>query len=330
VEAHPDGPASYVIMPMTSDPICVARTDDVAGEGAVWHSAHEAVYWTDINRFLIHRFTPNDSSLETWSFTEPVTAVTCTARDDVLAVVMGSQVILWQPATNVRLRTVFRLEEWPYVRLNDARADPHGRLWVGSMRNNVRADGSEGEAGGQDGKLYRIDSDGSVSIHRQGIGIANTVAWSPSGRRFYFGDTLANVVWVYDYDGKRGQLSNERPFLHNFERGLPDGSTVDREGYLWNCRWGGGCIIRVRPNGVVDRVIEMPVEHVTTCTFGGPNLHTLYVTTARGAGTEHDPLAGGLYAIDCEVGGVPESRFRVLPQDDLPFHGDGGRDAVCD
>jgi sugar lactone lactonase YvrE len=297
---------------MTGTPICVAPTGDVCGEGAVWHAAHEAVYWTDINRFLVHRFTPADHSVRTWFFEEPVTAITLTGRDEVLAVVLGSRVLLWEPASDHRQDHGFRLERWPKVRLNDARVDPRGSLWLGSMRNNVNSDGSAGDAGGQDGALFSVDAEGKTRCWREGIGIANTLAWSPDRRHFYCGDTLANVIWQYDYDLATGVIANERPFLDGFVRGLPDGSSVDCEGHLWNCRFFGGCIVRVAPDGQIDRVIEMPVKNITTCTFGGPDRKTLYVTTARIEAPAGDRLAGGLYAIETDVAGQEENRFCVF------------------
>ena len=297
---------------MIGQPVCVAPTGDVCGEGAVWHAAHEAVYWNDINRFLVHRFTPADQCVRTWFFDEPVTALALTDRPEVLAIILGSGVILWEPATDVRHNPRFHLEGWPKIRLNDARADPRGALWLGSMRNNVNRDGSGGTAGGKDGELFRLDSDGQVTVWRQNIGIANTLAWSPDQRRFYFGDTLANTVWVYDYDPATGAIAHERPFLQGFERGLPDGSTVDSQGYLWNCRFFGGCIVRVAPDGTIDRVVEMPVKNITTCTFGGADRKTLYVTTARAEAPAGDRLAGGLYAIPTEIAGQPENQFRAL------------------
>ena len=297
---------------MKLQPICVAPTGDRCGEGAVWHAAHRAVYWTDINRFLIHRFTPEDDCVRTWFFKEPVTALTLTDRDDVLAVVLGSGVILWEPATDLRHDHRFHLEGWPRVRLNDGRADPRGSLWVGSMRNNVNADGTAGEAGGKDGILYRLDPDRRVTICRRDVGISNTLAWSPDRRRFYFADSLANMVWSYDYDPATGDIAGETPFLQDFPRGLPDGSTVDAEGYLWNCRFFGGCIVRVAPDGKIDTVVEMPVQNVTTCTFGGADLRTLYITTASAEAPPSDRLAGGLFAIETEVAGQAENRFRAF------------------
>lgn len=297
---------------MTSEPVCVAPTGDVCGEGVVWHAAHAAAYWTDINRFLIHRFTPADQCVRTWLFDEPVTALTLTDRDDTLAVILGSRVILWEPRSDKRSKPVYQLDQWPKVRLNDARADPRGSLWMGSMRNNVNADGSSGAAGGRDGVLYRLDPNSAATQWCCDIGISNTLAWSPDGRRFYFGDTLDNVVWVHDYDSATGSICNRRPFLQDFPRGLPDGSCVDAQGYLWNCRFFGGCIVRVAPDGQIDRLIEMPVQNITTCAFGGADRKTLYVTTATIEAPRCDRLAGGLFAIRTEIQGQLENRFAVF------------------
>jgi sugar lactone lactonase YvrE len=257
-------------------------------------------------------------------FDEPVTALTLTDDPEVLAVILGSSAFLWEPANDLRRDPFYRLDSWPQVRLNDARADPRGSLWIGSMRNNVNPDGSGGEAGGKDGALLRIDFDGDaneaearvkaevkLTIWRKNIGIANTLAWSPDRRHFYFGDSLANVIWRFDYDVATGAIANEQPFLDGFDRGVPDGSTVDAEGYLWNCRFFGNCIVRVAPDGKIDRVIEMPVKNITTCTFGGQDLKTLYVTTARIESPAGHRLAGGLFAIKTDVAGQPENVFRI-------------------
>jgi sugar lactone lactonase YvrE len=296
---------------MIDDPVCVVPTGDLCGEGAVWHAGSQALYWTDINRFLVHRYTPADQCVRTWIFDEPATAVTLTGTPETLAVILGSCVIPWQPDADLRGEPVFRLEGWPGVRSNDARPDPRGSLWLGSMRNNVNPDGSAGSAGGRDGKLFRIDPDSAVSIWRQEIGIANTVAWSPDHRRFYFADTPANTIWVYDYHLDTGAIANERIFLKGFERGLPDGSCVDCEGFLWNCRFHGGCIVRVAPDGTIDRVVEMPVRNITTCTFGGADLKTLYVTTAGIEASPGDRFSGGLFAIRTRIAGQLENAFRI-------------------
>lgn len=292
-------------------PVCAAPTGDRCGEGAVWHEGENALYWCDINRFLIHRFDQRDRHVKAWLFDEPVTALALTDRDDTLAVALGSGLILWQPERDIRQNHRFHLPGWPRVRLNDGRPDPRGSFWVGSMRNNVNPDGSVGEDGGTDGVLFRIDADGAITEWRRDIGISNTLTWSPSADRFYFADTLENEVRVYDYDKETGAIGQERPFLKDFPRGKPDGSAMDAAGYLWNCRYGGGCIVRVAPDGGVDRVIDMPVTNITTCTFGGPDLTTLYITTASNGAGANERLAGSLFVIETDVKGQRENRFRA-------------------
>jgi sugar lactone lactonase YvrE len=297
---------------MISNPICVTPAGDWCGEGAVWHAGEQSLYWTDINRFLIHRYDSVEKTVKTWFFDRPVTAMNLTDRDDTLAVVLGSGVILWKPASDERRDHSFQLPGWPQVRCNDARPDPRGSLWIGSMRNNVNPDGSPGKVGGTDGVLVRVDPDGKVTTWKRDIGISNTMGWSPDGTRFYSADTPRNEMYVYDYNAADGSISNERPFFTGFERGRPDGSVVDSEGYLWNCRYGGHSIVRVAPDGSIDRVIEMPASNITTCTFGGPQLTTLYVTTAGLGIPPGERFGGGLFAIETDIRGQAENRFAVF------------------
>jgi sugar lactone lactonase YvrE len=299
-------------MSATSPPVCCAPAGDRCGEGVLWHPQEEAVYWTDINRFLIHRFDPVRATVQSWFFDEPVTAVLLTDREDTLAVSLGSKIILWQPASDSRRDQGFRLHNWPAVRLNDAGVDPRGAIWVGSMRNNVKKDGSEAQAGGLDGVLYQVHPNGTVREWQNQIGIANTIVWSPDKTRFYFADSLANVVFAYQYDESVGAIHNRSTFFDAFPRGLPDGSTIDEEGYLWNCRWGGACIVRLSPSGQVDRTIEMPTRNITNCTFGGKLLDVLYITSAASPTDPGDRLAGSLFALQTDTRGLPENRFRIV------------------
>ena len=160
---------------------------------------------------------------------------------------------------------------WPELRFNDGRSDPLGAFWIGSMGNNVCPNGEGLPVVDGRGTLYRYRHGGPMEEIETDIGIPNTLCWSPDRRHFYFGDTLKNEIRVYDYDIETGEIGPGRPFFAGFERGLPDGSAMDGEGYLWNCRYDGGCVVRVAPDGSIDRVIDIPAGNVTTCTFGGPS-----------------------------------------------------------
>lgn len=290
---------------------CVVAAGDAVGEGALWSPQDCTVYWTDVCRFLIHSHHTETHSFKTWIFDEPVVALALTTEPGRLLVALGSKLVWWWPESDRRVDHGFVLTDYPRVRLNDGRADPEGNFWVGSMRNNVLPNGELGEAGGQDGVMYRISPSGDVSECISQLGIANTLCWSPDKKTFYTADTLANAVWAYDFDASTGSLGQRRNFLCGYPLGAPDGSAMDAEGYLWNCRFGGHQIVRVSPEGVVDRIIQMPVKNITTAAFGGPDLKTLYVTTASVLRDPGERLAGSLWSIVCEVPGLPQYLVKV-------------------
>ncbi|KUY84467.1 SMP-30/gluconolactonase/LRE family protein [Burkholderia sp. RF4-BP95] len=293
------------------EPYCVAATGDVVGEGAVWSEAERAVYWTDVCRYLIHRYDEADRSVRTWLFDEPVVALSLSDEPGRWLVALGSKLIWWWPEDDRRVDHGFVLHGYPHLRLNDGRADPLGNFWVGSMRNNILPNGEQGEAGGAEGVMLRIDPDGDVTTHIAGLGIANTLCWNGEKTAFYTADTLANVVWAYAFDPVRASIGSRREHLKDFARGVPDGSTIDSEGFLWNCRFFGGCVVRVASDGTIDKVVEMPVKNITTATFGGPDLKRLYVTSASALKEPGERLAGSLWAVECDVAGLPENRVRV-------------------
>ncbi len=295
-----------------AEPHCIVPAGDRCGEGVVWHAAERAVYWTDINRFLIHRLDIESGAVRSWFFAEPATTIGLTDRPGTLIVALGSKVILWQPATDTRTDFATPEANTPAARMNDGRPDPYGDLIVGSMFNNVAPDGSGIPISGPAlGALYRVRADGSTETIKADIGITNTMAWDLARGRFYTADTLKNEIWAFDYDAATGALSNERDHFTGFERGSPDGSQIDAEGHLWNCRYGGGCVVRIAPDGTVAGVVDMPVGNITNCTFGGDDLKTLYITTAQGGDGPLERLAGGLFAYASDVPGIAETVFRL-------------------
>jgi len=282
---------------------------DVCGEGPLWVASENALYWTDINHFLIHRLDPATGEVRDRHFDEPVTTLAVTDRDDTLLVALGSQLISWRRATDERAPLGFQLPGWPGVRLNDGAPDPRGSFWVGSMQNNVLADGSSIDIVRSEGTLYRVEADGSAKEWKNNIGVSNTLAWSPDNKLFYFADSLRNEIYVYAYDVSTGDIANERSFFAGFERGLPDGSAIDSEGCLWNCRYGGACIVRTTPAGEIDRIVEAPTANITNCAFGGEDYRTLYITTASAGAPQDDEFAGALFSVVCDTPGLPPNRF---------------------
>ncbi|WP_323013024.1 SMP-30/gluconolactonase/LRE family protein [Devosia sp.] len=292
-------------------PYVVVPAGDRCGEAALWNDAERAVYWTDINRFLAHRYDPQTRATRSWSFDAPVVALSLTSDPGLLLVALGSGLILFSPRDGSRRAFGPPLDGFPRLRLNDGRTDPTGHFWVGSMRSNVGINGEPLPAGGTEGVLYRVDSGGRYTQFRDKIGVSNTLVWSPDRSTFYFADTLANIIWAHDFDEATATIGPPRAFFEGFSRGYPDGSTIDREGYVWNCRWGGGCSVRIAPDGRLDRVIDMPVTNPTTATFGGDDLKTLYITSGENGAPETERIAGSLFAIDTDVAGLPENRFAL-------------------
>ena len=311
IEMHRDEDRSQEVEGIQASIQCIAKTADVCGEGVVWHAGHNAVYWTDINRRLLHRLLLGSNGLDTWEFDEPVTALTLTTDQEILIVVLGGHILLWNPATDRRDTILYKLAEWPDVRCNDAHVDPSGTLWFGSMQNNVLADSSTRPVTEYIGGLLSIGAEGKAKTWETGIGISNTVAWSPSGDNMYFADTLRNQIYIYDYDKLTQEISSRRVFSERFGRGLPDGSAVDSDGCLWNCRYGGGCIVRFAPDGSLDLVIDTPVSNPTTCAFGGPDLRTFYFTSAGEGMQRGGDEDGGLFSMRALVPGLPTTPFRL-------------------
>lgn len=277
----------------------------------MWHPEEDAVYWADINRRLLHRCTLINANVDTWHFEQPVTAVVLTSDPRLLLIVMGGSIILWNTRDCRLVTTLFRLPSWPSTRCNDARVAPNETLWVGTMQNNVRSDGGSLAITENLGELLCLDQSGRAQVWRTGMGIVNTVAWSPAGDYLFFGDTLCNSIYVSAFDNSQNSISQPVTFTEGFSRGLPDGSAMDSQGYLWNCRYGGGCIVRFSPDGSAVEVIETPVKNPTTCVFGGSDLKTLYFTSAFEPKSDEGELGGALFSMRVEVTGLPSNRFRI-------------------
>jgi sugar lactone lactonase YvrE len=291
---------------------CVLESACQLGEGPAWSPGEGALYWTDVTARRLHRWQPASGDHTKWDMPEMVTAVAIRQRGGLL-IAAATGIDVFEPESGALRRFAAPEADRPDNRSNDGKCDRRGRFWHGTMMNNLDAQGGDLPITASTGALYRIDPDGSVARMVDGIGIANTLAWSPDDRTMYFADTLAGTIYAYDFDAAAGSIANRRVFARTDDHGLPDGSTIDAEGCLWNARWGGGCVLRWAPDGTIDQVVELPCRLVTSAIFGGPDLSVLYVTTVRHGLSEADlaeqPLAGGIFAIDAGVRGLPDGQF---------------------
>jgi D-xylonolactonase len=187
-------------------------------------------------------------------------------------------------------------------RFNDVIADPRGRIFCGIVSDS-----------GEMGRLYRLDTDGSVVLLLEEIGCSNGMAFTLDQRSFYFTDSLAHEIYVFDYDVVTGSISNQRVFARfGEEDGMPDGATLDSQGRLWSALWGGGSVVRLRGDGLVAEKIELPTGKVSSVTFGGDDYKDMYITTAGGNETPAgEIMAGALFRVRMDVSGVPEFFSRV-------------------
>jgi L-arabinonolactonase len=291
---------------------CVLDCGDVVGEGPVWDGPSGTLYWVDIIGRRIQAFVPATGEHRIWSMPDWVSALALRQGGKGMVVALRTGVFLFDPETGA-LDELCRPDPDPDNRMNDAKCDPQGRFWCGTMQNNINDDGSDREIVRHSGSLFRVDPDGSFERFMTALGIANTFAWSPDRTTMYTADTLTREIYAWDYDDASGAIGNRRVFARITEHGNPDGSTMDVHGHLWNCRFAGGGILRIAPDGRVVDKITMPVTNVTSATFGGPDLDVLYVTTARvglsGEELARQPRAGGLFAVHAGIAGLPDTRF---------------------
>lgn len=288
---------------------CVLPFDAIVGESPVWHPAQQRLYWIDIQRHTIYRFDPSTGKNEAFPLPEMVTCIQLRQRGG-LGLTLRKEFALFDPDT-ARLERLARVEEdVPGNRFNDGKCDPQGRFWAGTMDDKNWQNDS--------GNLYRMDAHGSIEKFQSQVICSNGLGWSPDGKTMYFTESFRYAIFAYDFNGETGKIDNRRLFAELQEedrrRGaFPDGMTVDAEGGVWSNLVGAGKIVRYDPQGAVERTLELPVPRAPDCTFGGPDLATLYITSGREKMTAEDirqyPLAGSLFAADVGVKGLPPTPY---------------------
>jgi sugar lactone lactonase YvrE len=283
----------------------VAQTEDVIGEVPQWDARDQCLSWADILKPAFHRYTPATGEVRSWRPPEKFGSYALRDHGALLVAARGGMAV-WDPETGRFERVSEPEADRPDNILNDGRCDKNGRFVVGSMDKTLA---------GPNGRLWQVSSGrGTVLLQDHGIFLPNALCWSPDGRTLYFGDTHTQLIHAYDYDPASGAIANRRLFADTSSLpGEPDGASVDAQGYLWNARFDGGCIVRFAPDGSVDQVVQLAVSRPTHVTFGGQDLRTLYITTARfrlsPEALAREPMAGGLLAAQVGVAGLPEPLF---------------------
>jgi sugar lactone lactonase YvrE len=301
-------------MKITEIPItCLVDSKDKLGEGCFWDIDTQCLWWLDaIVPSVIHRLHVASGQYRKWQFDEMVTTM-AKRRDGTLVVGSYKGVNFFSPETGA-LTPIKHLEpDKPGNRGNDGACDALGRFWFGTMMNNVGPLGEDLPITASTGTLYRIDPDLTATPMHTEVGVSNGPCWSPDNKTFYFTDSMAQVIWAYDFDPASGTLSNRRVLNDTKDFGHPDGATVDAQGFIWSARWDGSCVLRIDPKGRIDRVVPMPARRVTNVCFGGKKLDTMYATTSRLHVPEEDlrrrPLQGGLFCFDPGITGFEKHAF---------------------
>lgn len=277
------------------------------GEGPVWDVADQCLWWVDIKGHLVHRYDPVTGVDDAYDVGEPVGCLAVRAAGG-LIIATKTGFYTFDPGTGAKVAIHDPEAHLEGNRFNDGTTDRQGRFWAGTMRDDGTAE--------KRGTFYRMDADLSVTPMLDGFFTTNGSAFSPDGTVMYLSDSNADVqtIWAFDYDIDDGAISNRRVFFDaRAVAGRPDGGTVDADGCYWMAGISGWQVVRITPGGVVDRIVEVPIERPTKPMFGGAGLDVMFVTSLSLGLTpgSHQPHAGSLHAITgLGVTGVPEVRFK--------------------
>jgi sugar lactone lactonase YvrE len=275
------------------------------GEGPRWHQAERRLYWVDIARNQLHRFDPATGANELRTFDDPVGCFAFRTTGGLILAMKNGLALLdhWEGDPRPFGEQIFA--DHPELRFNDGRTDPAGRFWVGSVNMPKSA---------RDAALYRVDRDGSFHFIESGMLTCNGAAFNADGTAFRHADTPSHELRGYTVEPVSGTLSH-RHIVRRFPegRGRPDGGSFDAEGAYWSALFDGGRAVRLSNDGDILMTVDLPVTRPTMIVFGGPDLRTAYVTSARTGLSEDQlagqPHAGGIFSFRVDVPGLPEVPF---------------------
>jgi len=291
----------------------IANDNNLCGEGPIWDVAQQRLVWTDISGSLVFHYFPATGKKEIITRGLMVAGIALN-RDGALVFAGSTGMHLWRGQDNHK--TFLTEHGGETLLFNDMIADAQGRIYAGTVYWG--ANGME-----KPGKLYLVDADGSARVVVDGIEMANGLGFSPDNRTLYHADTSARKIYAYDVDAKSGSLSRKRVFVTvPATEGIPDGLTVDRDGFVWSAQWYGSQVVRYDPDGKVERRIALPVQQVSSVMFGGDEWNELYITSAGEAWPSDyappsfdwkRPMGGSLYRVRLDLQGRPEHQANLCP-----------------
>ncbi len=284
----------------------VAAPQTELGEGPMWSSREQVLYWVDIVKRRVLRLRPATGQVDVRELPYSPGGVIPRASGGLLLITKKGMAHFEFDKPEITSLPV-PLVDFSKEVFNDGKCDSAGRLWIGTRDFHVSH---------PTGSLFRMDPDYSMQRHGTGYTVSNGIAWGGGGTIMYHVESKPGRIDAYDFDAATGTLSNRRVFRDYTKEGaaaFPDGCTIDAEGGLWVAEVGDWHIRRYTPDGRLDREIRVPFQKPTSLMFGGPDLRTLYVTSMRfgldEAALAGQPLAGSLLALDAGVKGVPENEF---------------------
>jgi len=296
---------------VTKTPVdCLQQANAILGEGPLWHSEQQALYWIDIQRPAIYRLTPGGGQTGNWPMPSAVGAMGFCHDGRLIVALENEALCLFDPNTG---------DLQPFVdpvalcgpnniagRYNDGRVDALGNFWVGWLSHDRQ----------QPGALFRIEPSGAVTKILDDPVAPNGLGWHPDGHIFYFTDSHINTIWAYECDLQTGVLG-PRKMLASQDRsmGIFDGLCVDTNGDIWTALYGGGAVVKLSPDGQVLAKIDLPTRLVTSCCLGDDKLQNLMITTAiRGQDSAElapQPLAGSIFSFGSNQPGQAENLFGI-------------------
>lgn len=287
----------------TGEPTLLVDLPCETGEGPLWHEDEQALYWLDIPPGRIYRYDPASGTNElAYEHGSAIGGITIQEDGSLLLFGNAGQVLHWRDGT-----VTIVVDEIPEVRdsrFNDVIADPAGRVYCGTMPGNDNR-----------AALYRLDTDGSISLVYDDLAQSNGMGFTADRRSMFLTDTRFRAIYRMDYEESSGNVSNREAIIRTpQDNGAPDGMSVDVADTIWSARWGGNGLFRYDAGGKLLGKVPMPVRNVSSITFGGPGYRTAFVTSATGGaprGEEIGELAGSLFSLDPGTQGRPPYRSRI-------------------